>query len=35
MKKKTCKDEVIQGEVVIEEVEKTDEEKEIENLLNH
>lgn len=34
MKKEDLKDEVIQGEVVIEEVEKTDEEKEIENLLN-
>jgi toxic anion resistance protein, tela family len=34
MKKEELKDEVIQGEVVIEEVEKTDEEKEIENLLN-
>lgn len=34
MKKENLKDEVIQGEVVIEEVEKTDEEKEIENLLN-
>lgn len=34
MKKENLKDEVIQGEVVIEKVEKTDEEKEIENLLN-
>ena len=34
MKKEDLKDEIIQGEVVIEEVEKTDEEKEIENLLN-
>lgn len=34
MKKEDLKDEVIQGEVVIEEVEKTEEEKEIENLLN-
>jgi toxic anion resistance protein, tela family len=34
MEKEDLKDEVIQGEVVIEEVEKTDEEKEIENLLN-
>lgn len=34
MKKEDLKDEAIQGEVVIEEVEKTDEEKEIENLLN-
>lgn len=34
MKKEDLKDEVIQGEVITEEVEKTDEEKEIENLLN-